>query len=170
MSYLDTNVIIAYCINGDPQHNKAVNIVEKLRQNTNKFYASTLTLVELYSLVSRNIQKYKLPPGIEELTNHRSKLRATIIYFLKLLSLHIVSDEGKLISIDLDHLKLFCKFSDAINLATKLKLKTLDLLHLAYARQLAVKGLVKFFITFDSQILENKETILKDVGIEVVDD
>jgi len=161
-------VIIAYCINGDPQHNKAVNIVEKLRQNVNKFYASALTLVELYSVVSRNIQKFKLPPDIEELTNHRSKLQATITYFIQLLSLHILSDEAKLI--DLDHLKLFYKFFDAIDLATKLKLKTLDLLHLAYAHQLVMEKLIKFFVTFDSQILENKEVILKDIGIEVTDE
>jgi predicted nucleic acid-binding protein len=167
MSYLDTCVIIAYCIDGDPQHDKAVNIVEKLKKNGNKLYASTLTLVELYSVVSRNIQKYKLPPGIEELTNHRSKLRATIAYFLQLLSLHILPDEAKLI--DLDHLKLFHKFSDAIDLAAKLKLRTLDLLHLAYACQLATEKLIKFLATFDLEILKNKEAILEDIGIEVID-
>jgi len=64
MAYLDTDVILAYCIGGDPQHSKAVNILEKLRQNTNRFYVSPLTLVELYSVLSRNIQSYKLPPGI----------------------------------------------------------------------------------------------------------
>jgi predicted nucleic acid-binding protein len=168
MSYLDTCVIIAYCIDGDPQHSKAVNTMKKLGLKADKFYASTLTLVELYSVVSRNIQKYKLPPGIEELTNYRSKLQATITYFIQLLSLHILSDEAKLI--DLGHLKLFCKFFDTIDLAIKLKLKTLDLLHLAYARQLAAKNLIRLFVTFDSQILKNKDAILKDIGIEVTDE
>jgi|YelNatPaOPRAMG01_1025707.scaffolds.fasta_scaffold54672_3 predicted nucleic acid-binding protein len=167
MAYLDTDVILAYCIDGDPQHSKAVNILEKLRQNTNRFYVSPLTLVELYSVLSRNIQSYKLPPGIEELTNHRSKLRTTITYFLQLLSINIPSDEAKLT--DLDGLKLFHKFLEAIDLATKLKLKTLDLLHIAYASQLAKKKLIQFFITFDSKILENKEAILKNTGIEVID-
>jgi predicted nucleic acid-binding protein len=168
MSYLDTSVIIAYCIGGDPQHSKAVNIIEKVRQKVDKFYASTLTLVELYSVISRNIQKYKLPPGIEEITNYRIKLRVTITYFLKLLSLYIFSDEAKII--DLDRLKLFYKFFDAISLATELKLKTLDLLHLAYARQLAKKKLIKFFVTFDSEIIKNKEVILKNIEIEVVNE
>jgi predicted nucleic acid-binding protein len=159
-------VILAYCIDCDPQHNKAVNIIEKLRQNTNRFYVSPFTLVELYSVLLRNIQSYKLPPGIEELTNHRSKLRTTITYFLQLLSINIPSDEAKLT--DLDGLKLFRKFLEAIDLATKLKLKTLDLLHIAYASQLAKKKLIQFFITFDSKILENKEDILKNTGIEVI--
>jgi|YelNatPaOPRAMG01_1025707.scaffolds.fasta_scaffold41886_4 predicted nucleic acid-binding protein len=167
MFYLDTCVILAYCIDGDPQHRKAVNLVEKLRQKADKFYASTLTLVELYSVLSRNIQKYRLPPGIEESVNHKNKLQATITYFIQLLSLHILSDEAKLV--DLGNLKLFYEFFDAIDLATKLKLKTLDLLHLAYARQFAAKKLVRSFVTFDSQILENKDAILKDIGIEVTD-
>jgi|YelNatPaOPRAMG01_1025707.scaffolds.fasta_scaffold69895_2 predicted nucleic acid-binding protein len=63
MSYLDTCVIISYCIDGDPNHSKAVNIIEKLRKidEIDRFYASTFTLVELYSAVSRNIQNYRLP-------------------------------------------------------------------------------------------------------------
>jgi hypothetical protein len=60
--------------------------------------------------------------------NHKNKLQATITYFIQLLSLHILSDEAKLV--DLGNLKLFYEFFDAIDLATKLKLKTLDLLHL----------------------------------------
>jgi hypothetical protein len=32
------------------------------------------------------------------------------------------------------------------------------------------KGLVKFFVTFDSEILENREAILEGLGIEVLGD
>jgi len=60
--------IVAYCVEGDPHRNKAVNIVEKLRQD--KFYGSPITLVELYSVISRNIQRYRLPPDIEEITKN----------------------------------------------------------------------------------------------------
>jgi len=165
MSYLDTSVIIAYCIERDPQHNKAVKIIEKLKE-TSKFYASTLTLVELYSWLSRNIQKYKLPPGIEEILDYESKLRLTIPYCLQILSTAIFSDETKLTSIG--NLKLFYKFSEAINLAAKLKLKTLDLLHITYASQLAEEGYVNFFVTFDSDILDKKETIQESTGIKII--
>jgi predicted nucleic acid-binding protein len=170
MAYLDTCVIISYCIDGDPNHNKAVNIIERLKKinGIDKFYASTLTLVELYSVLSRKIQSYRLPPGIEEIANYKIKLQSTIAYFLQLLSIYIFSDEAKLA--DLDHLKLFHKFSDAINLATELKLGTLDLLHIAYASQLVKKGLTKFFVTFDSEILDKKEIILKNIGMKVIGD
>jgi predicted nucleic acid-binding protein len=164
MSYLDTSVIIAYCVEGDPHHNKAVNIVEKLSQN--KFYGSPITLVELYSVISRNIQKYELPPGIEEITNYKIKLLITVKYFLQLIPLHLTSDEAKLG--DFDQLKLFHKFLDAIDLADKLKLRTLDLLHIVYAGQLARKGLIKYFITFDSDLLDKKEAILENAGVEVI--
>jgi len=38
-------------------------------------------------------------------------------------------------------------------------LKTLDLLHITYAKQLKEKGIIKFFVTFDSEIKNNKEVI-----------
>jgi predicted nucleic acid-binding protein len=170
MSYLDTCVIIAYCVDGDPNHGKAVNIVERLRRviGANEFYASTLTLTELYSVLSRNIQSFRLPPGIEELVDYKTKLRLAVAYLLQLIPLHIISDEAKLA--DLDCWKIFNKFFEGINLAFKLKLKTLDLLHIAYASQFMEKGLVKFFVTFDSEILENREAILEGLGIEVLGD
>jgi predicted nucleic acid-binding protein len=164
MSYLDTSVIIAYCVKGDPHHNKAVNIIEKLREY--KFYGSPITLVELYSVISRNIQRYVLPPGIEEVTNHKSKLLITVKYFLQLIPIHLISDEAKLR--DFDQLKLFHKFFDAIELADKLKLRTLDLLHIVYAGQLAKKRLIKYFVTFDSDFLDKKEIILENTGVEVI--
>jgi predicted nucleic acid-binding protein len=164
MSYLDTSVIIAYCVEGDPHHNKAVNIVEKLRQD--KFYGSPITLIELYSVISRNIQRYRLPPDIEEITNHKIKLLITVQYFLHLIPLHLISDEAKLR--DFDQLKLFHKFLDAIDLADRLKLRTLDLLHIVYADQLAEKKLIKYFVTFDSDFLDKKEVILENTGVEVI--
>jgi predicted nucleic acid-binding protein len=164
MSYLDTSVIIAYCVEGDPHHNKAENIVEKLRQN--KFYGSPITLVELYSVISRNIQRYKLPPDIEEIANHKIKLLVTVKYFLQLIPIHLTSDEAKLR--DFEQLKLFHKFFDAIELADKLKLRTLDLLHIVYAAQLAKKELIKYFVTFDYDFFDKKEAILENTKVEVI--
>jgi len=169
MSYLDTCVIISYCFDGDPNHDKAVNIVERLKRinGMDRFYASTLTLVELYSALSRNVQKHRLPPGLQEVADYKIKLRSAVAYCLRLLSIHVPSDEARLA--DLDRLRLFCRFLEAINLAPKLKLKALDLLHIAYASQLMKEGLVKSFVTLDCEILNNKETILKEVGVRVID-
>jgi len=170
MFYIDTCVIIAYGLKDDPNHEKAVNIIEKMKKinDISKFFTSTLTLVELYSALSRNIQKYKLPPGIEEITNDKTKLRGTIAYLLQLLPVHIFPDDSKLVS--LDNLKLFNKFSEAISLSIKLKLKTLDLLHIAYATQLAKQNFIRFFITLDSEILNKKDIILKATGIKIINE
>jgi predicted nucleic acid-binding protein len=168
MFYLDTSLVIAYGIEGDPNHERAVDVIEKIKKKfgISEFYTSTFTLVELYAVLSRNIQKYRLPPGIEELANSRKKLQATIKYLLQLLSICIFSDNSELVN--LNGLKLFNKFSEAINLSTELKLKSSDLLHIAYVSQLAKKKVIKFFITFDAGILKQKEAILKNTGIEVI--
>ncbi len=69
---------------------------------------------------------------------------------------------------DFDQLKLFHKFLDAIDLADNLKLRTLNLLHIVYADQLAEKKLIKYFVTFDSDFLDKKEAILENTGVEVI--
>jgi len=69
---------------------------------------------------------------------------------------------------DFDQLKLFHKFFDAIGLADNLKLRTLDLLHIVYAGQLAEKKFIKYFVTFDSGFLDKKEAILENTGVEVI--
>jgi hypothetical protein len=95
-----------------------------------------------------------LPPGIA--------------YLLQLLPVHIFPDDSKLVS--LDNLKLFNKFSEVISLSIKLKLKTLDLLHIAYASQLAKQNFIRFFITLDSEILNKKDIILKATGIKIINE
>jgi predicted nucleic acid-binding protein len=117
-------------------------------------------------VISRNIQRYNLPPGIEEIANHKIKLLITVKYFLQHIPLNLISDKAKLRNFD--QLKLFHKFFDAIELADKLKLRTLDLLHIVYAGQLAEKGLIKYFGTFDSDFLDKKEIILENTGVEVI--
>jgi predicted nucleic acid-binding protein len=128
----------------------------------------SLTLVELYSALSRNIQKYKLPPGIEEIANDRIKLRRTVAYLLQLLSVNIFLDDSELLS--LDGLRLFSKFSEAISLSIELKLKTLDLIHIAYASKLARQKSIRFFITLDSEIISKKDIILKVTGIKIMNE
>jgi len=165
MAYLDTNVIIAYGFDGDPNHEKAVSIIEGGR-SVGEFYGSTFTLVELFCALYRNIQKYRLPPGIEQIVDERSKVRVTVSYLLYNLNIHMFSDESRLM--DLDNLKSFHVFYEAIHLAQKIKLRTLDMLHLAYANQLAKKNIIDYFITLDSAIVEKKGEIEESIGVKVV--
>lgn len=50
-------------------------------------------LVELYCVLSRNIHKYRLPPGIEQIANERVKLGVTVSYLINSLNISIPSDE-----------------------------------------------------------------------------
>jgi hypothetical protein len=44
--------------------------------------------------------KIYLPPGIEEITNHKIKLLIKVKYFLQLIPLNLISDEAKLRNFD----------------------------------------------------------------------
>ncbi|MGC9014862.1 MAG: type II toxin-antitoxin system VapC family toxin [Thermoproteota archaeon] len=83
MFYLDTSLVIAYGIEGDPNHERAVDVIEKIKKKfgISEFYTSTFTLVELYAVLSRNIQKYRLPPDIEELANNRKNCKQQLNTF-----------------------------------------------------------------------------------------
>ena len=50
MSYIDTNILIAYVNSDDALHNDAVELLSKISGDK---YVSDLTIVELYSLFSR---------------------------------------------------------------------------------------------------------------------
>jgi predicted nucleic acid-binding protein len=103
---------------------------------------------------------------MEEITNHKSKLLIKINYFLQLIPIHLISAEAKLRNFN--QLKLFHKFFDAVELADKLKLRTLDLLHIIYAGQLAKKRFIKYFVTLDSDFLAKIRVILENIGVEVI--
>ncbi|GEM_PF-3017832 len=63
--------------------------------------------------------------------------------------------------------KLFHICRRAIRYVTDLKLKTLDLLHIAYAILLASKGLVNVFTTLDDEILA-KRHLLEKLGLKLL--
>jgi predicted nucleic acid-binding protein len=54
-----------------------------------------------------------------------------------------------------------------MRLAHVLRLKTLDLLHIAYALHLAEKGLIHTFATLDKEIAERRDVIEK-LGLKLL--
>lgn len=66
--YLDTNIIIGYCFEEDQSRRNADRVVRLLLEKlcVERFHASPLTLVELYSYIPRNIDKFKLPPELKD--------------------------------------------------------------------------------------------------------
>jgi len=163
VAYIDTNILISYYFDEDENHEYSVKIVEKLRSKHKQMYVSLLTIVELFSVISRKIQQLKLPPHIMQL-DEKARIHIIVKQILELLNPAVISDEPELSSIN--GFRGFHVFAKAVNLAYQLKLRTLDLLHIAYALDLASKGLVDSIVSLDKEIQE-KEPMLQKLGLKV---
>ncbi|BEP17816.1 PIN domain-containing protein [Pyrofollis japonicus] len=114
MIYVDTNVIISYMDELDPNHSKAVKLLEAVND---KRVVSKLTLVELASVYSR--------AGLEAP--------------LSLAIYSIESIGARIGELDFDEVLL-----QASRLADALKLRTLDLLHIVSCRLLGAERFATF--------------------------
>jgi hypothetical protein len=63
-------------------------------------------------------------------------------------------------------IKVFYKFAEALQFSLKLRLASLDLLHLMYARRLVEH--IRYFATSDTEILGRAGIIEKVLGIKVI--
>ena len=149
MAYLDTNVLLSYYFENDGNHQRTVRIVESLKLRGEKAYVSPLTIAELYSVVSRALDKLRLPPCFASLDRER-QIHALIKDIIKRVGVVVVNDEPRLDQVNEG--KAFHIYARAAEQAGQLKLKTLDLLHIAYALWLAERKSVHTLITFDKEI------------------
>ena len=156
--YLDTSVIIARYKPMDPLHDASERLF------TNKaleFLISPITLFELYSVISRLGPNLVLPQEVKGVS-----LDTLVRFIIEDCNIRLIS-EVFFIPINLNQQKvnLPLEYLISITLAEKLKLRALDLLHIAYVAMLREK--VKIFVTGDEEILGKKTTIKKVVRIEV---
>jgi len=117
VAYLDTNVLLSHHFAEDPNHPHAALVMETLRRRGEERRVSLLTLVELYAYISRRIG---VPPHYARLSQEE-KVAAVVIHVLK----HAGAQPVDNTPADL--------LQKAMRLAHVLRLKTLDLLHIAYA-------------------------------------
>ncbi len=132
-TYVDTNVIIAFMDEKDPNHAKACELLRKEKRKITSF----LTLIELSSVFSR--------AGLDD-------PQALAIYSAECAGVEIVD------------IKFERAMRLAFELSDRLKLRTLDLLHIVFAIEAGAKRI----LTFDREIIARKEEIGK-LGSEVVD-
>jgi predicted nucleic acid-binding protein len=121
VAYL-TNVLFSHYFAEDPNHLNATRLMETLRRRGEERRVSPLTLVELYAYISRRIGALKFPPHY---ARQKEKVAAVATHVLK----HAGAQPAD--NTPADHLQ------KAMRLAHVLRLKTLDLLHIAYALHLA---------------------------------
>ena len=156
--YIDTNLIIARYKPKDPLYSIANRL---FKEEKYKFVISPITLTELHSVLSRVKHQISLPKDIETIDI------PTLVEFiiedcnLKLLSkTRIVTYQiGK------ERVRIPLEYYIALSIADKIKLRTLDLIHIAYAY--LIKDQINAFVTGDNEILEKRKTILHTLGIEV---
>jgi hypothetical protein len=139
-----------------------------------KFYGSPLTLVELYSYISRNINKLRLPPELRDLVEGDEELRVRVHVRECLARLprpiSLISDTMDVLNVsvggEVSIIGVFHKFAEALQFSPKLRLASLDLLHLMYARQLV--EYIRYFATLDADILGKADIVEKVLGVKVV--
>jgi predicted nucleic acid-binding protein len=165
MAYVDTNVIISFYFDDERSHEIARKIVDRLRGGNTRLYASPLTIVELFSAISRKLPNLRLPPHVEIIVKELKPGEETIVHILirsMLESLNTtVVDDDPIFDLFDNRVRMFYIFRKAIENSVSLKLRTLDLIHVSYALQLASKGLLDTFVTLDKEIIYKRDFIIK---------
>ena len=134
MEYIDTNVLISFIDKNDSKH----HIAEDLIKNNKNKIISNLNIIDFRSVLSRN-------DVIAE------EIDALIDYFL-------IKGDIQIKAIDIN--KSILKGNEIVN---NLKLKTLNLLHIASAILLNADK----FITFDKDFI-HKKNIIKNYNVEII--
>jgi predicted nucleic acid-binding protein len=165
MAYVDTSIVIAYYFREDPNHGRAAKVIDMLKKENREMIISTLALIELYSTLSRKSKEYALPPAISAIDDEKLKVHTIVNHIIKDIGLRIIDDEPRVEQVN--KTKLFHVYQRAVKYAVDLKLKTLDLLHIAYAILLANKGLVHMFTTLDNEIIA-KGYSLEKLGLKLL--
>jgi len=164
MAYADTNFLVAYFFKREEKHIIAQKALEELKRKGKDIFISPITITELFCVISRDRQKYRLPRIYEDKLDEETRVKSLVNLVLKSLSAKVVDDEAKIE--ELDSAKLFHVFKKATDYSYRLKLKTLDTLHVVYASLLAEDGLIDMIVTFDNVFLKKKEQ-LSSLGLNV---
>ena len=160
MIYVDTSVIVAALDPADPRREKA----RKALEHRDNKVVSELVLAELGSVLARQH---------EVMANIRDKLSvsehvaftAAVIYILRRFNLNYVYVRGFSRTVSG---RLYKPLAYSIELAEKLRLKTLDLLHLAYIKAMNEQSVgVHTLLTADVDFKNREEDIEEALKVTV---
>ncbi len=160
MIYVDTSVIVAALDPEDPRRSGAREILEASGGKV----VSELVIAELASVLSRHgdmLTNIRNKLGVDEPT----ALIAVILYILKRFNLKYVSLRGYSRT-PLGH--FYRPLSRAIELADRLRLRTLDLLHLAYIKALKEQGTqIHTLLTADTDFKNREKDIWEALKVSI---
>ena len=161
MSYIDTSIIVAALDPIDYRSRGALKILEEEKHKI----ISELTLLELASVLSRRRELVsdladKLGLDIE------ITISAILLYLMKRFNLRHRGFESLMKIMPLG--KVYNPLATAIELSPKLRLKTLDLLHIAYVKLLKDEGEpIHKLITADTDFEEAREYLEETAGVHL---
>lgn len=165
MAYVDTNVLVAAYAPRDPLHKASKAFLDK--SETTRII-SPLTFEELSSVLARTEEELELPPALAREPLAR-RIRAVVEYMVTDSRLTLASQlgssrvrvGGRSVLVPLEYWK-------AARLAPLLRLRALDLLHLAYAHLIGrLEFGVKSFVTGDEDIISKAADIHKSLEVAV---
>jgi len=163
VSYVDTSIVVAALDIQDPRHDKVLALLEKESEKI----VSEIVLAELASVVAR---RDEIVSSIAEKLglNREEAIITILLYILKRFNLKLrsVEDYTRLPLLG----RIYKPIAMAVELSTQVKLRTLDLLHVAYAILLKEEGepILKL-ITADHDFEKARETLKKmNIDLHVI--
>jgi predicted nucleic acid-binding protein len=171
-TYLDTSVIVARYMPSDP----AFNEVEKLfRASPEARYISEISVLELHCVFSRLIRGGMLSThiGLSSFADleMNEKVKVAVEHAIRTWRLTVVTPERTYARFPLSRQTIETQHElfEAIRTAPTLGLKTLDMLHLTYAKTMR-ESLpdLRTFTTLDGEIISRRKEIQDELDITVV--
>ncbi len=160
MSYIDTSIIVAALDHQDPRQRQARKLLETGEDNV----VSELVIAELASVISRREELVKSMAAKLGLPRELT-LTALLIYILRRFKLNYRAVEGRAKTPLLG--KMHTPMATAIELAPKLRLRTLDLLHAAYVKTLKDAGEpIHTILTADTEFEKTSKQLKETVGVK----
>ena len=163
-AYIDTSAILATYIPNDPHSASCRKFFEETEIEK---LASSLSMLELSCIFSRLLEanEVEVPPQIEallkELSNEEN-VQALVEYAITNCKLRIVDVDPIPMTVSLigSPIKISHIYLKALELASKLRLKTLNTLHLAHILCLKDEGMqIEYLVTDDKEILARGDRI-----------
>ncbi|MFX0207227.1 MAG: type II toxin-antitoxin system VapC family toxin [Candidatus Hodarchaeota archaeon] len=164
--YFDTNIVLAKWAPLDVYHSEANLIFSALAAGQFSAVFSGFGLCEIASVVERQSQKFpiQIKPNISlSLEYLKQIVKVPKLEIIDIFSSINVRISGK-------SLELSTIFWRGIDIANKLRLKTLDNIHIAIADIIShISGkTIDYFLTGDKEVLSEQRHIKKSYGFSVV--
>ncbi|RLF24996.1 MAG: PIN domain nuclease [Thermoprotei archaeon] len=161
MMYVDTSIIVAALDPQDPRREEAMSILERSEVKV----VSELVLIELSSVLSRRGELVRAMAErlrvSEELT-----ILAMLTYILKRFGLKYVAMEGYLTMPSIGRVSK--PFATAVEISSKLGLRALGLLHIAYVKLLKSMGEpIEVFVTADRNFIKAKRFLEDELNVSL---